>query len=94
MVVGICIVELSLPGNSSLKDKRSVLKPLLVKLRREFNISVAEVGRQDAWRSATLGVAAVSNDAAYVHGLFEKLVRWIEKSHLGVEVQDWQVEII
>jgi len=94
MVVGICIVELSLPGNSSLKDKRSVLKPLLVKLRREFNISVAEVGRQDAWRSATLGVAAVSNDAAYLHGLFERLVRWLEDSRDPIEVMDWQVEIV
>ena len=94
MVIGICSIELGLAGSASLKDKRSVIKPLLIHLRREFNVSVAEVGELDAWRSATIGVAAVSNDAAYVHGLFEKLVRWIEKSHLEVEVQDWQVEII
>ena len=94
MVIGICSIELGLAGNESLKDKRSVIKPLLIHLRREFNVSVAEVGELGAWRSATIGVAAVSNDAAYLHGLFEKLVRWIEKSHLEVEVQDWQVEII
>ena len=94
MVVGICTIELGLPGNASLKDKRSVLKPLVLKLRREFNISVAEVGELDAWRSATLGVAAVSNDAAYLHGLFEKLIGRIENSRLDVEVRDWQVEIV
>jgi uncharacterized protein YlxP (DUF503 family) len=94
MVVGICTIELGLPRNASLKDKRSVLKPLVLKLRREFNISVAEVGKLDAWRSATIGVAAVSNDATYLHGLFEKLINWIENSHLDVEVQDWQVEIV
>ena len=94
MVIGICSIELGLAGNESLEDKRSMIKPLLIHLRREFNVSVAEVGELDAWRSATIGVAAVSNDAAYLHGLFEKLVRWIEKSHLEVEVQDWQVEII
>ena len=94
MVVGICTLELGLPGNGSLKDKRSVLKPLLLRMRREFNISVAEVDHLDAWRSATVGVAAVSNDAAYLHGLFEKLVGWIESSHLGVQVDDWQVEIV
>lgn len=94
MVVGICSIELGLSGNESLKDKRSVIKPLLIHLRREFNVSAAEVGQLDAWRSATIGVAAVSNDAAYVHGLFEKLVQWIEHSHLEVEVQDWQVEIV
>lgn len=94
MVVGICTIQLTLAGNSSLKDKRSVLKPLLIQMRREFNVSVAEVEEQDAWRSATLGVAAISNDAAYVHGLFEKMIKWIENSHLPVEVEDWQVEIV
>jgi uncharacterized protein YlxP (DUF503 family) len=94
MVVGICTLELSLPGNDSLKDKRSVLKPLVVRMRREFNVSVAEVGEQDRWRSATLGVAAVSNDQAYVHGLFEKLVAWVESSHRAVEVVDWQIEFV
>ncbi len=94
MVVGICPIELALPGNDSLKEKRSVLKPLLIKLRREFNVSVAEVGDQDVWRSATLGVAAVSNDQAYLHGLFEKLVGWIDHSHAQVEVVDWQIEFV
>ncbi len=94
MVIGICTIELGLPGNASLKDKRSVLKPLLLRLRREFNVSVAEVDHQDAWRSATIGVAVVSNDAAYIHGLFEKLVRWIEGAPFDVEVHDWRVEIV
>jgi len=94
MVIGICTLELFLPGNDSLKDKRSVLKPLVVRMRREFNVSVAEVDDQDRWRSATLGVAAVSNDQAYLHGLFEKLVTWVESSHLDVEVVDWQIEFV
>ena len=47
VVIGICTLELSLPGNDSLKDKRSVLKPLVVRMRREFNVSVAEVGEHD-----------------------------------------------
>jgi uncharacterized protein YlxP (DUF503 family) len=94
MVVGICTIELSLPGNSSLKDKRSVLKPLILRMRREFNVSVAEVDHHDAWRLATLGAAAVSTDAAYLHGLFEKLVGWLENSRDPIEVMDWQVEIV
>ncbi len=94
MVVGVCTIELDLPGNNSLKDKRSVLKPLVVRLRREFNVSVAEVGDQDTWGAATLGVAAVSNDQAYLYGLFEKLVSWIDHTHLQVQVVDWQIEIV
>jgi uncharacterized protein YlxP (DUF503 family) len=41
MVIGICNVELHLPGNGSLKGKRSILKPLLARLRREFNLAAA-----------------------------------------------------
>lgn len=94
MVIGICTIELALAGTHSLKDKRSVLKPLILRTRREFNVSVAEVDAQDAWQSATLGVAAISNEAAYLHGLFEKLVRWMENSHSPIEVVDWQIEIV
>jgi len=68
VVVGLCTIELSLPGHRSLKDKRSAVKPLIAWIRREFNVSVAEVGGQDTWQSATLGIAAVSNDSAYVSG--------------------------
>ncbi len=94
MVIGICTVMLDMPGNNSLKDKRGILKPLIVHMRREFNVSVAEVDNQDVWRSATLGVAAVSNDQAYIHGLFEKLVSWIEHAHPDAQVVDWQIEIV
>jgi hypothetical protein len=41
-----------------------------------------------------LAVAAVSNDQAYVHGLFEQVVKWVESSHLPVELVDWQVEMV
>lgn len=94
MVVGLCTIELMMGGHRSLKDKRGSLKPLLAWIRREFNVSVAEVGHQDAWQSATLGVAAVSNDAAYVSGLFENLIRGIERERPDVYVTNWRVEML
>ncbi|MCJ7708279.1 MAG: DUF503 domain-containing protein, partial [Anaerolineales bacterium] len=44
MHVGALTLELRLPGCSSLKQKRSRLKPLLAALHREFNLSAAEIG--------------------------------------------------
>jgi uncharacterized protein YlxP (DUF503 family) len=81
-------------GSHSLKEKRSALKPLIAWMHREFNVSVAEVGQQDMWQSATLGVAAVSNDHGYVSGLFDKLVRGIERQRPDVFVTDWRVEML
>jgi uncharacterized protein YlxP (DUF503 family) len=94
MVVGLCTIQLSLPGQHSLKDKRGALKPLIAQMRREFNVSVAEVDRQDAWQAATIGVAAVSNDAGHVHGLLEKVVSWIDRTQPHVFISDWRVEIV
>ncbi len=93
MVIGACTIELHIPGNGSLKGKRRVIKSLIARLRREFNISIAEVDRQDAWQTAVLGVVCVSNGSGYVHGLLTKVVNWIETHRLDVEVVDYQIEI-
>jgi uncharacterized protein YlxP (DUF503 family) len=94
MVVGVSRVEIHLYGNSSLKGKRSVLKPIVLQLRRRFNVAVAEVGWNDSWQSAELAVATVSNDAGRVHTILERSVHWIESHHPEVEVVDWRMEIL
>jgi uncharacterized protein len=94
MVVGVCTIELSLPAPQSLKDKRGALKPLIAQMRREFNVAVAEVDRQDLWQRATIVVATVSNDAGYAHGLLEKVIGWIERTQPQAFVSDWHVEML
>ena len=49
MVIGACSIELRIPGNRSLKDKRHVLKPLLTRLRREFNVRTG-IRYPDDWQ--------------------------------------------
>jgi len=94
MVIGACSLELHIPGNGSLKGKRQVVKSLLARLRKEFNISVAEVGAHDVWQSAVIGVVCVSNDADYVHRLLTRVVHWVEDSRLDCDLVDYQIEII
>ena len=94
MAIGACRVELHLPGNGSLKGKRSTLKPILTRLRREFNLAAAEVGRNDAWQSAEIGLVTIANDPGRVHAVLERAVRWIETHHPEVQVVDWEIEIL
>jgi uncharacterized protein len=94
MIVGLCTIELSLPGNSSLKGKRSILKSILARLRHEFNVSVAEVGDNDFWQSAVLGVVCISNSAEYAHGLLAKVVSWLDNSHYDIEVVDYEITML
>jgi uncharacterized protein YlxP (DUF503 family) len=94
MVIGVCTVTLYLPGTGSLKEKRGQVKWLLTRLRREFNVTTAEVGLHDVWQSASIGVAAISTSAAYVQDLIDGLVEWIERNRPDLEVVDHAVEII
>jgi uncharacterized protein YlxP (DUF503 family) len=94
MVVGVCTIDLSIPACRSLKEKRGALAPVIASLRREFNVSVAEVESHDRWQAAVIGVAAVSTDPGYVHGLFEKLVAHIERTQPHVFVSNWEIEIL
>ena len=94
MIIGACNVELYLPGNGSLKGKRSILKPLLAQLRRKFNLAAAEVAHNDAWHSAEVAFVTVANDPGRVHAVLEKAVRWIETHHPEVQVVDWEIEVL
>lgn len=93
MVVGACQIELHLPGKRSLKEKRGLLKPLLNRLRREFNLSTAEVEHNDAWQSAVIGLTTVSNQADHARNALEQAVRWIETQCPDVQVVDWKIEL-
>jgi len=94
MVIGACSLELRFPGNGSLKGKRRVVKSLLARLRKEFNVSVAEVGAQDVWQAAVIGVVCVSNDPDYAHGLLTRVARWVEENRLDCDLVDYSIEII
>lgn len=72
MTVGTIEVHLRLDGCRSLKEKRQALRPLIERLRRELRASVAEVGDQDLWNVATLGVAVVGSSSVVVQSTIER----------------------
>ena len=78
MTVGLCTVELFIPDGHSLKGKRQVLQSLKTRLRDKFNLSVAEVGDQDLWQKAILGMACVANESAHVNQVLDQAVNLIQ----------------
>jgi uncharacterized protein YlxP (DUF503 family) len=91
--VAIGTVELHLPDVDSLKGKRHVLKGLKERLRRRFEIAVAEVDHQDSWQRATLGLACVSGNARHANEVLSKAMDFIEDNVDGYVI-DIQVEIL
>ncbi len=94
MNVGACKIKLRLPENLSLKGKRQVLKSITSRVRSKFNVSVAEVGDQDLWQSAALGICCVSNDRRYTNEVLSKVVDFIVSSRFEVEILDYEIEIL
>ncbi len=94
MVIGVCKIKLYLPTSFSLKDKRSIIKSITSRVHNEFNVSIAEVDFHDVWQTALLGLAAVSNDAAYAHGLLTRVIEWIERNRPDVQLLDIEIEML
>jgi uncharacterized protein YlxP (DUF503 family) len=78
MIVGLCTIELYIPDGHSLKAKRQILLSLKDRLRRKFNLSVAEVGDHELWQKAVLGIACVSNESAHVNSVLDQALNLVQ----------------
>ena len=77
MFTGSLAIDLLLGDVRSLKEKRSVVRPIVAELRRRHAVSAAEAGHLDLHRRALIGVAVVAADAQHVRevlGACERLV--------------------
>jgi len=93
LIVGTVLIDLNLPGVTSLKEKRRRLKPLLTRLQNRFNISIAEVDFNDNLRLAQIGAAVVSNNKAFADQVIAKLIDHI-RSEPEINLTDYRVEIL
>jgi len=66
MPVGLLTLELHIPDAQSLKDKRQVVRSLKDRLRRHFNVAVAEMEYQDVWSRSIIGVVTLSTAEQHV----------------------------
>ena len=72
-------IELHLPGVGSLKGKRALLNRLKAALQRDLGCSVAEVGYQELWQRAALGVAAAASTADGAQRVVDRLTAIAER---------------
>jgi uncharacterized protein len=87
MYLAIATWDLHLPACHSLKEKRSVLKPLITALRRTLNVSVAETGQQDLWQRAEIACAVVGTARSVVDETLRAADRMVEEAN-GVRILD------
>ena len=93
MIIGVCQVCVHLPEGHSLKAKRQVLSSLKMRLGQNFNVSVAEVGDQELWRRATLGIACVANETRHVNRVLDQVLNVI-RSNPRLGLLDFRIELL
>jgi len=74
---GTLALDLLLGDVHSLKEKRSVVRPVVAELRKKFEVSAAEAGHLDLHRRALVGVAVVAADAAHVRDVLDACERLV-----------------
>jgi uncharacterized protein len=83
MVVGVLRVSLSIPEAASLKGKRQVLRKVIERVKARFEVAIAEVGENDLWQRAQVGVVAVGNDRRYINEVMDKVLHFIDQLYLA-----------
>jgi uncharacterized protein len=94
MTIGVLLLHLRLAENLSLKGKRGVIKSLIARVQNRFNVAVAEVGENDRWQAADIGVACVSNSSAHANEMLSKVVNFVESERLDLELVDYEIELV
>jgi uncharacterized protein YlxP (DUF503 family) len=92
MIIVAARITLMIPENASLKGKRRVVKSLVEKVRHKFDAAIAEVGDNDLWQKAKIGVALVGNDRQLLEARLQQIMKFMENQHLA-EIVDSQVEL-
>ena len=92
-MIATLTIHIHIPACSSLKEKRGRIKPLISRLRREFNLSVAEMDLHDTWQDAVIGCAMIGNDHAFLQSALQNVAKWVESHWTDGDVIDEKIEI-
>ena len=92
-MIGMLSIELHYPHSHSLKEKRMEVRAIKDRLRRRFNVSVAETGYQELWQRAVLTAVTVGSERRGLQEVLEAMARDLEERHPS-ELLDVEIELL
>ena len=84
---------MALPSRT-LKEKRTIVKSVVERLRNRFNASVAEIEDLDSPGVATIAIVVVSNESRHADAQLQEMAGVVEAWRLDAEVLDVATELI
>jgi uncharacterized protein len=94
MAIGLLTLQLDLPMNDSLKGKRGIIKPVIARIRRNYNVSVCEADAQDELTRTVLEVVCVSQTAALAHRQLQLVANLVEGWRMDAQMIDYEIEMV
>ncbi|MBK8025951.1 MAG: DUF503 domain-containing protein [Chloroflexi bacterium] len=92
--IALCTLELDLAGVETLKEKRSIIKSLLTRMRNTYNVSTSEVDHHDIPGSSVIAFVVVTTATNHAHSTISTVLNWIEKQYPDAEIVNQNIEIL
>ena len=92
MSIGLLYIEMGIPFASSLKEKRSSIKPLLHRLHREFNVSVCEFAHQEDTKSTVIACSMISDSRIFIEKEFARIISFLPRKFADLEINSHSTE--
>ncbi|HZJ98369.1 MAG TPA: DUF503 domain-containing protein [Tissierellaceae bacterium] len=93
MIIGSCELKLKIFEANSLKEKRHTIKSIIGRLKSRFNISIAEIGLNDSWKTSMIGFACVTNDTQHANEIIDRVIKFIDGDS-RVEIIEYNIELL
>ncbi len=94
MSIGILTLHIYLPQIKSLKSKRSLIKPIISRLHKEFNLSVAEIGKLDNWKETIIACSIISNNKSHCEQVLQNVVSFFMNSWPDLYIISDNIELL
>ncbi len=87
-------IKIDIPSSHSLKEKRGIIKSIISRSSKKFNISIAEIEYNDVWQTSLLGVSIVSNDGKIFENIINNLITFLERTYPHIIVSIMSKELL
>ncbi len=92
MMIGVLEIEMRIPGASSLKAKRMVVKSMKDRIRNKFNVSVSELSHLSSRQSCLLGIAHLSTARSFTNRVLSDVLTFIQSCR-QIELVDFEMTL-
>lgn len=93
MIIGSAFLTIHINAAQSLKEKRGILMSIIKRTRNKFNVAISEVGSQDLWQKAEVGLAVISTSTSHVHQQLDQVIRFLE-TESRLEIIAVEIEVL